>query len=186
MNETRPPVGDAAHELLDLAPAYALDALGDTERREVEERLETAEPLIREQFQAMVREIHQTMAFMATSTAIEAPHHLRDRILAELPARADLAHPVSPARRGARIRRRLLVAVAAAAAVAVVAFGGITIGRQVVRTPPEPVPAQILAADDVRTSTAPISGGGSATVVFSRDVDAGVLVMTNVAPPAEG
>ncbi|MBH0120427.1 anti-sigma factor [Rhodococcus sp. CX] len=52
-------------------------------------------------------------------------------------------------------------------------------------TPP-PTSAQILAADDVRTTSGSIEGGGTATVVYSKEVDAGVLVMNNVTPPSEG
>jgi anti-sigma-K factor RskA len=45
---------------------------------------------------------------------------------------------------------------------------------------------QVFAAPDVRTVSAPIPSGGTATVVFSREKNAGVLVMNNVAPPAPG
>jgi anti-sigma-K factor RskA len=38
----------------------------------------------------------------------------------------------------------------------------------------------------VRTITGDIPTGGKATLVSSRDRDAGVLVMNNVAPPAAG
>lgn len=44
---------------------------------------------------------------------------------------------------------------------------------------------QIMAAPDVRTASSPLAGG-TATVLFSRDMNAGVLVMNNVPPPAQG
>jgi anti-sigma-K factor RskA len=45
---------------------------------------------------------------------------------------------------------------------------------------------QIFAAPDVRTVSGEIPTGGTATVVFSHDRNAGVLVMNNVAPPRPG
>ena len=45
---------------------------------------------------------------------------------------------------------------------------------------------QVFAAPDVRTVSGEIPTGGTATVVFSREKNAGVLVMNNVAPPQPG
>lgn len=45
---------------------------------------------------------------------------------------------------------------------------------------------QIFAAPDVRTVGGTLPTGGTATLVFSRDEHAGVLVMNNVPPPSEG
>jgi anti-sigma-K factor RskA len=47
------------------------------------------------------------------------------------------------------------------------------------------VAEQILTAPDVHTVSGRL-GDGTATVVFSRDRDAGVLVMNNVPPPSPG
>ena len=47
------------------------------------------------------------------------------------------------------------------------------------------VAEQILAAPDVRTISRPLADG-TATVMFSRDRNAGVLVMNNVPPPSPG
>ena len=44
----------------------------------------------------------------------------------------------------------------------------------------------MFTAPDVRTISGDIPTGGRATLVFSKDRDAGVLVMNNVAPPAAG
>jgi anti-sigma-K factor RskA len=54
---------------------------------------------------------------------------------------------------------------------------------------PAPSPstaAQVFAAPDVRTVSGDIPTGGTATVVYSRDKNAGVLVMNNVTPPTQG
>lgn len=47
------------------------------------------------------------------------------------------------------------------------------------------VAEQVLTAPDVRTVSRPL-GAGTATVVFSRDRNTGLLVMNNVAPPSRG
>jgi anti-sigma-K factor RskA len=44
-------------------------------------------------------------------------------------------------------------------------------------------PAQVFAAPDVRTVSGAMPGGGTATVVYSSEKNAGVLVMNNVPPP---
>ena len=44
---------------------------------------------------------------------------------------------------------------------------------------------QIMAAPDVRTVSGQLASG-TATVVFSRDMNAGMLVMNNVPPPSQG
>ena len=77
-------------------------------------------------------------------------------------------------------------AVLAAAAVLVVGLGALGVGYAL-RPPPAPsTAAQVFAAPDVRTVSGDIPGGGTATVVFSREKHAGVLVMNNVSPPKPG
>ena len=44
----------------------------------------------------------------------------------------------------------------------------------------------MFAAADVHTVSGAIPAGGTATVVFSRDRNAGVLVMNDVPPPSPG
>jgi anti-sigma-K factor RskA len=43
-----------------------------------------------------------------------------------------------------------------------------------------------MAAPDLRTVSRQLADGGTATVLFSRDRNAGVLVMNNVPPPSPG
>jgi anti-sigma-K factor RskA len=52
--------------------------------------------------------------------------------------------------------------------------------------PPTTTAQQVFAAPDVSTVSGVIPAGGTATVVFSRDRNAGVLVMNDVPPPAPG
>jgi anti-sigma-K factor RskA len=51
--------------------------------------------------------------------------------------------------------------------------------------PRQTVAEQIMTAPDVRTVSRPLVAG-TATMMFSRDRNAGVLVMNNVPPPAPG
>lgn len=45
---------------------------------------------------------------------------------------------------------------------------------------------EVFSAPDVHTVSGAIPAGGTATVVFSRDRNAGVLVMNDVPPPSPG
>ena len=74
------------------------------------------------------------------------------------------------------------------AAAAVLAIGLAAIGVGLAMRPPPPTSTadQVFAASDVRTVSGDIPGGGTATLVFSHQKDAGVLVMNNVPPPKPG
>ncbi len=124
-------------------------------------------PDVRLDFDTAVRGVHETMAAQSASTAVEPPDYLLGRILDALPGTAAAPAPIALDEVRARKRRRLVAALSAAAAVIVLAVGGITVAQQLQSEDGQPVPAQILAADDVRTAVAPIAGGGSATVVYS-------------------
>jgi len=113
------------------------------------------------------------MAGMSAATATEPPAHLR---------RATLGSVKSRDWRQLSWRTATLVSVAAAVVVGAAAFG---IGVLMRPATPSTVAEQVLAAPDVRTVSRPLANG-TATVVFSRDRNAGVLVMNNVPPPSPG
>jgi anti-sigma-K factor RskA len=160
-------------ELLELATPYALDAVSDAERADIERRLADAPAAISKAFDAEVREVRETMAAVSTTTAIEPPVELRRRVLSAV---------ASPSDRRFRWRSTLL---AAAAAVAIgLAAVGVGLALRPANAPS--IAAQVFAAPDVRTTSEPIPSGGTATVVYSHEKNAGVLVMNNVAPPAPG
>ncbi|MGW0159439.1 anti-sigma factor [Mycobacterium sp. NPDC003323] len=168
-----------SEDLLLLATAYALDAVDDAERVDIERRLRSAPPDVAEEFDTEVRRVRETMALMSASRAVEPPAELRDRLMS--------AVAVDPVRQLRQPRRRrwskTLAAAAAAVVIGVATFG---VGWWL-RPPPQATTAeQIFAAPDVRTVSGDIPTGGTATVVFSRERNAGVLVMNNVAPPADG
>ncbi len=161
-------------ELLELATPYALHAVTDSERADIDRQLATASSPVTAAFGDEVRAVRETMAIVSAATTTEPPEYLRAAILA-------LAEPAKPAR---QLSWRTAIFASAAAAVVV---GAATFGVGVLMRPPAPstVAEQILAAPDVRTVSRPL-GPGTATVMFSRDRNAGVLVMNNVPPPSPG
>jgi anti-sigma-K factor RskA len=159
-------------ELLELATPYALNAISDSERVAIDRQLAAAPTTVADAFGDEVRVVRETMAVISAATAAEPPDRLRAAVLAGI--QADTA-------RRSRWRTAVLAA-AAAIVVALAAFGaGVAL-----RPPPTPTTAeQIMAAPDVRTVSADVAGG-KATVVFSRDRNAGMLLMNNVPPPSQG
>ena len=159
-------------ELLELATPYALNAISDSERVAIDRQLAAAPTTVADAFGDEVRVVRETMAVISAATAAEPPDRLRAAVLAGI--QADTA-------RRSRWRTAVLAA-AAAIVVALAAFGaGVAL-----RSPPTPTTAeQIMAAPDVRTVSADVAGG-KATVVFSRDRNAGMLLMNNVPPPSLG
>jgi anti-sigma-K factor RskA len=179
MTSAMDPTGPIDNELIDLATPYALHAVSDDERDDIEARLSTARPFTADTFLDEVRAIREAMAFAAAATAVEPPAELRERVLAS--AAADNVQTLP--KRADRGRRNGLLAVAAAV---LIGLGAVGIGIAVRPPPPVSLAQQVFSAPDVRTITGDIPTGGQATLVFSRDRDAGVLVMNNVAPPAAG
>jgi len=164
--------GPTDFELLELATPYALHAVSDDERAAIDQQLAAAPPSVATAFRDEVRAVRETMTAVSAATAAEPPTHLRTAVLAAV--QPDVA-------RRSRWRTALLAA-AAAIVVGLAAFGaGIAM-----RPSPTPTMAQqIMAASDVRTVSGQL-GAGTATVVFSRGMNAGMLIMNNVPPPAQG
>lgn len=160
-------------ELSGLAAPYALDAVSDAERLDIERRLAGAPAEIAEAFRAEVRAVRESMAIASSATAVAPPSSLRQRAL-------EVSR--DPQHRRSRWRAGLV----AAAAALVVAAGGFGAGLAM-RPDSGPTTAErVLSAGDVRTATGQLSAGGTATFVYSRDERTGVLVMNNAAPPPEG
>jgi anti-sigma-K factor RskA len=160
-------------ELLELATPYALHAVSDAERAEIERRAAAAPSPVAAAFNDEVRAVRETMAVVSAATATEPPAHLRAATLSA----------VKPSNvRQIAWRRTILTSAAAAVVVGAAAFG---VG--VLMRPPakSTVAEQILTAPDVQTVSRPLANG-TATVMFSRDRNAAVLVMNNVPPPSPG
>jgi anti-sigma-K factor RskA len=165
-------------DLLALATPYALHAMSESERADIDRRVAAAPAHVAQAFADEVRAIRETMAVVSAATAVEPPQQLRDRVLAEVSA--------DPVRQLRPRARRWQTAALAAAAVLVVGLGALGVGLALRPAPAPSTAEQVLAAPDVRAVTGEIPTGGTATVVFSREKNAGVLVMNNVAPPAPG
>ena len=159
-------------ELLELATPYALHAVSDAERAEIERRVAAAPSPVAAAFDDEVRAVRETMAVVSAATAAEPPPHLRAATLGAV--QPDAGH---------RPRWRTAVFAAAAA----IAIGLAAFGAGVLARPPakQTVAEQVLAAPDMRAVSRPLADG-TATVMFSRDRNAGVLVMNNVPPPSPG
>lgn len=159
--------------LQDVATAYALHAVSDAERADIERQVAAAPAPVAEAFRDEVRAIRETMAVVSAATAVEPPARLRDAVLAG----------AKPERSSILRWRTIVLTAAAAIAVGLAAFGA---GIALRPSAPHTVAEQVLAAPDVRTVSASLVPGGTATVVFSREKGAGVLVMNNVPPPSPG
>ena len=167
--------GPADFELMELAAVYAIGAVDHEQRAEIERSLEAAPAAVADAFRDEVRAYRETMALVSAGTAAEPPPALREQILAVAAAQA-----ASPR----RAWRRTIIAAAAALVIGLGVLSAVAVLRP--PTPSTPTAARVLEAADVQTTTAPIPTGGVATLVYSRDTNAAVLVMNNVAPPPPG
>ena len=159
-------------ELLEFATPYALNAISDSERVDIDRQLAAAPTTVADAFNDEVRAVRETMAAISATTAAEPPDRLRAAVLAG--AQTDTTR-----------RSRWRTAVLAAAAAIVVALAAFGAGVALRPPPTPPMAEQIMAAPDVRSVSADLAGG-KATVVFSRDRNAGMLLMNNVPPPSQG
>lgn len=159
-------------ELLELATPYALDAVSDADRADIDRRVAAAPSAVAAAFNDEVRAVRETMAVVSASAVAEPPARLRATILTA----------VEPDRRRQSSWRSKALASAAAVVIGLAGFG---LG---VMTRPHPTPTvaeQVMSAPDMKSVSRPL-GTGQATVLFSRDRNAGVLVMNNVPPPSQG
>ncbi|MBO0680328.1 anti-sigma factor [Mycolicibacterium sp. S2-37] len=169
-------------DLLDLATPFALDAVSSVEEEEIDRLLASAPQDLADAFAREVRTVQETMAAVSAASAAEPPAHLRANLLAAV--RDDPVRTLRPRpepRRPSRWQRTAL------AAAAVVVVGGAALGVGLALRPDtQPTTAeQVFAAPDVQTVSSSIAGG-TATVVFSKERNAGVLVMNDVPPPQPG
>jgi anti-sigma-K factor RskA len=169
-------------ELLSLATPYALHALSDNEVDQIDRQLRDVSPDVAEAFRTEVRAVRETMAVIAEATAVEPPPELRAQVLSQIQRTGGggAVRSLTPK------RRRWATVILAAAAVVAVGLGALGVGVAMRPSASESTTDQIFAAPDVRTISGDIPGGGTATLVFSRERDSGVLVMNNVTPPKAG
>lgn len=173
--------GDA---LLDDAEVYALHALDADERSGVEAAREAAAADVREEFDARVDAVRETMAAQAAQYGVEPPAEVFERVLAQV-----VDDPgVTPIRRNRRPSRTALRAVAAAAVLVVAVAAGVVLGRSVLAGQDGRAPSEteiVLAAPDARTTQTRV-GDATISFIYSRERNAGVVLMNDVPPPEDG
>ncbi|MGM7669725.1 anti-sigma factor domain-containing protein [Microbacterium sp. A93] len=176
-----------------LLAAWALDAVDDQERRDLERRLE-ADPELRARADAL----SGTVARLAASTPARPPAGLRDRVLSaaagtEQDPGPERSRPADLDRHRARRRpdrRRWWVTVASAAAAAAVAVGllvtqpwveapGISEGEQLTAL------EQVLQVDGAQRLESAVTGGGAAEAAMAPNGEA-VLAVRDLPDPADG
>ncbi|BBZ21924.1 anti-sigma factor [Mycolicibacter hiberniae] len=159
-------------DLLAMATPYALDAVSDAERAEFDRQMAAAPKAIAQAFDEAVTAVHEAMALVSEATAVQPPPGLREAVMGR-------AVNLSAS------RWRWRTAVLAAAAAIVGGLAAVSVGIALRPDTQPSVPEQVLAAPDVASVSSPLATG-TATVLFSRDRSAGVLVMNNVPPPEPG
>jgi Anti-sigma-K factor rskA len=158
---------------LELATPYALHAVSESERIAIETRVAAASTAVAAAFDDEVRLVRETMAAVSAAAPVEPPAALRGRLLASVKA-------------GSARRLRWRTALLAAAAALAIGLGALSAGLALRSTAPPSTAAQVFAARDVRTVSGAMPAGGTVTVVYSHEKNAGVLVMNNVPPPSPG
>lgn len=160
--------------LLELATAYALDAVSDSEREDIERRVAAAPASVAEAFYAEVQAVREAMAALSETTRLEPAPTLRARVLGEV---------IEPAR-PRKTYWRTAVLVAAAAVIAAVIATGVTMTLRPM--PPASTTESVLSAPDLRTAAAQLPDGGTVTLLSSQQRNAAVVVMNDVPPPRSG
>ena len=188
-------------EIHALVGAYVLDAVDDLERAAFDRHLRECEVC-----RAEAEELREASARLADSTWSVPPPRLRTNVLAAITETRQLS-PISPAapailgervgtRRG--VPRRRLLAAAAAVVVAAAGAGAAVYAVQDQRVRQERALAEaaqasearvrgILAAPDLVVREQPLTGGtGRVTVAYSRQHDAGVIMLAADSAPTGG
>jgi anti-sigma-K factor RskA len=162
------------HELHLLTGSYALDALNETERAEVEEHLARCPSCAEE-----VRGLRETATRLAMAATISPPPGMRARVLGAAPRARQLPppgrNPLAAAGRRTRrwfrpVSRAGLTAavVTLAAAVAFLLVAQFSTSRQLHQAQASNgAIAAVLAAPDARIESVPGTTGGTVTAVMS-------------------
>ncbi|MEO8330111.1 MAG: anti-sigma factor [Candidatus Nanopelagicales bacterium] len=169
-----------------LTAAYALDALDDIERKTYERHLASCATCTEE-----LRGFRQTTARLGLVTQSQPPESLRARILtaaAGVPQERPTAISKAHTSRGLSATRWL----SAAAAVLLVTTGalGVTAYSNAQKASDLSATASsvaaVLSAPDAQSVQGRVSGGGTGSVVVSRDRGEAVFVTAGLAQPPSG
>lgn len=174
-----------------LSGAFALDAVSPEERAAVEKALAASESL-----RAEAGELADTAAALADAVQpVQPSAGLKDALFAQLDATPQLPRepatpdavepPTGPAEERARARwfRRPAVIVAGVAAAAALVVGGVTVPILLGgTTQQQDAFAAIASASDAQSETAQVSGGGTATVVWSGELGRAAIQLDGASP----
>lgn len=161
-----------AIDLHTSAAAYALNALPGDETASFQQHLADCAVCRQE-----VDDYTATATMLAHSAAEHPPAALKERLLAAVRTTRQLPPLVSVEDRR-RSTQRLPQLLAAAALVVAAAVGGVVVGLQL--GDDTNGVSEVVAADDARTSSDPLRGGGSMTMIRSADLGAAVVVTENL------
>ncbi|WP_227979255.1 anti-sigma factor [Nocardia spumae] len=175
------------HDLLELAYPYALDAVSDTERDAIEQRLATAGHDIGRAFSTLARGVRDTMGALSVLDAVSPAPELESRILAGLDRTGrtgtDAAVPITRVLHRPRLRR---LAAAAAVVIAAGVGGGILAQQHAAQDVGRPSAEQIAHQPDSRTASTSIAAGGRLTVRASPGMGAATVAFEGVPVAAAG
>lgn len=197
-----PPSPDGPYDdLPGMAAFVALDAVDEDERAAIDAAVAAADPDTLARYEELLRRHREALADYSGTSAVDPPGRVLGRVLARLddadtvdddadawaagtsgasgPASLDAARE----RRHLRTKR-IVAAVTSVAAAVIIAVGGIIVSDHM-GTPETPTTQSVMAEPDVRTVATTVDDG-TASVAFSRDADAAVLVMDDVPQPADG
>jgi anti-sigma-K factor RskA len=157
-----------------LAGAYVLDALPESEAAAFTEHLQRCPACQQE-----VAELQVTAAQLGIAATAQPPNGLREQVLRSVRQTRQVP-PATPAARVGERRRARPRLLAAAAAVALVLGAGVLGIRPLLDHGVEPSPQNrivtVMHASDARSSTTPLHGGGSLTVVSSGRLHQAVVL----------
>lgn len=171
---------------LDEAYPYALDALDERERAEIDDRLHQAGPTVTADFHIAVRRIQETVAALSTVDEVAPPAHLEAALERALDERAvGRVHPIT--RRVRPSTRGRWFAVAAAVVVLVGSVLGIAVVIDRTGDGAGAITAQqVIDRPDSRAGSAPMAGGGEMTVHVSTELGAAAIAFHDMpALPAD-
>lgn len=168
---------DHRDDLTTRAASYAVGALTDAERRDVESDLRRDRRLAAE-----VREFTETTALLGLSVEpVAAGSSLREALLGAIESTPQESAEVT---RGPWLARPVTALIGVAAALVIV-VGGVAAALTLTSVPSSPVDQIVAAADSERASVT-VEGGGTVTAVWSVDLQKVALLVDDLAPlPAD-
>ncbi|WP_405138180.1 RskA family anti-sigma factor [Nocardia sp. NBC_01388] len=171
-------------ELLELAYPYAMDAVTDHERGDIELRRTRADRVTVAEFDATVSAVRESMAELSIVDAYPAPKHVEDRLMRALDRVLQGTRDDIGQRRVSGLARFSRLQWLTAAAVLVVAIGmGLGLVAYQGTDHPGLTAAMIDRQSDVSIRIVPVSTGGQLEIHTSATLSAVSIRFLRVLPP---